>query len=216
RPQIGGEDALARHPRGVNINQCLHGLGILPADEYPVGVVQVGDGRALGQELRVGQDVELHAVARVVQDALERLCGAHGQGRFLHHDLVIFGYRGDLPCAELDELQVGRHALALAVGLGGRVHRDEDHVGGGDGRIHVGGEEQVPPAGFGHHRVKPRLVYRQLGEVPVVPSRDAGSVDVNDRNGDVRAFLGNHRHGGAANVAGANAAYVFYCHRVSN
>src|SRR5690606_10223679 len=131
------------------------------------------------------------------------------------HDLIGGGHGGNLPCTELDVFQVGRHALTLTVGLGGGVHRDEDHVGSSDGTLHIGGEEQVAAAGFGNDGIQPRLVHGKLGEVLVVPCRDAGGVDIHNRNGDVRAFLGNHRHGGAANVAGSDAAYVFYCHRVS-
>src|SRR5690606_1230740 len=116
-------------------------------------------------------DVELHPVAGIMQDALERLCRAYGQGRLLDHDLVVGGHGGNLPCAELDVFQVGRHTFPLAVGLGGGIDRDENHIGCGDGCIHIGGEEQVAATGLGHHGVQPRLVDRQLGEVLIVPCR---------------------------------------------
>src|SRR5690606_19027816 len=120
------------------------------------------------------------------------------------------GHGGNLPCTELDVFQVGGHALALTVGFGGRVHRDENHVGSRDGCIHIGGEEQVAAACFGYHGIQSRLVHRQSGKVLIVPCRNAGGVDVHNRHVDVRASLCNDRHRGAADVTGTDTAYVFY------
>ena len=44
------------------------------------------------------------------------------------------------------------------------------------------------------------------GEVVAVPRVDAGLAQVHHRHADVRALERNHRHGGAADIAGADAA----------
>jgi len=84
-----------------------------------------------------------------------------------------------------DVLQVGR-----AIVIRRRADRDEDDVGGGDGRRNVRGEGQsllldVPFDVV----VQTGLIDRQL-EVRAVPSIDTGLVQVDDGNFDVRKFEG--------------------------
>jgi hypothetical protein len=85
------------------------------------------------------------------------------------------------------------------------VHRHEDDVGLADARRGVGREEEVAPARNPHDLFKAWLVDR---EVVAVPRSDPRLVDVDDRHPEVRALGGNHRHGGAADVAGADAEDV--------
>ena len=57
-PEVRRQDPFARDPVGVNRRQRLHGLGRLAADQHAIGVQQVLDGGAFGQELGVAQHVE--------------------------------------------------------------------------------------------------------------------------------------------------------------
>lgn len=67
RPDIGGQDALTRNPSGVDVNEGLGGLlargGRGRTNEDTVGIEQVIDGGTGGQELGVGQDLELNTGA---------------------------------------------------------------------------------------------------------------------------------------------------------
>jgi hypothetical protein len=62
---------------------------------------------------------------------------------------------------------------------------------------------EVAAAGGGDDFVEAGFVDREVVRVPGV---DAGLVDVADGDLDVRALGGDHGHGGAADVAGAEAA----------
>ena len=76
RPEIGGEDLVARHPVRVDLHQSGHGGGALwrggAADEHAVGPREVLDGSALRQEFGVTQNLELDACRAAV--ALQDLC----------------------------------------------------------------------------------------------------------------------------------------------
>ena len=51
-PQVGAQDALLCHPAAIHARQGLDRGGVLAADQHPIGVGEVLDGRALGQKLR--------------------------------------------------------------------------------------------------------------------------------------------------------------------
>src|SRR5690554_6340442 len=105
RPYIGGDDALAIYPAGVDVHEGLYGglTGfILSApDEYAVGLVQVLHGSAFGQKLGIGEHLKLQAFVFGIQYGAYALGGAYGQSRFLDHYLVAGGYPGYLSGAEL-------------------------------------------------------------------------------------------------------------------
>src|SRR5690606_5383596 len=80
---------------------------------------------------------------------------------------------------------------------------DEDDVGGGDGGLDVGGEEEVFPAGLFDDVVETGLID---GQFVGVPRGDAGGVEIDHRDGDVGGFMGDHRRGGTTHVTGSYAA----------
>src|SRR5690554_4139326 len=63
RPYIGGDDALAIYPAGVDVHEGLYGgqtcFILSPTDEYAVGLVQVLYGGAFGQKFGIGEHLEL-------------------------------------------------------------------------------------------------------------------------------------------------------------
>ncbi|BAS84779.1 Os03g0425450, partial [Oryza sativa Japonica Group] len=207
-PEVGGEDPLLGDPSGVHVLERLDGGaprgGLAAADEDAVGGEQVADGGALGEELRVGEDLEADAVAAVVvEDLLDGLRGLDRHGGLLDDDLVGRRHGGDHPRRALPVGEVGGLAGAEAAGLGGGVHGDEDDVGLADVPLDVAAEEEVPPAAAAHDVVEARLVDRERVAVPGV---DAGGGDVDDDHLDVGALEGDDRHGRAADIAGSEAA----------
>ena len=180
-------------------------LGLFRADQHAIGSLEILDGAALGEELGIGEDLEAQAAGVRIEDPRHRLGGAHGQRRFFDDDLAVVRLLEDLPGGLLPVLEVGGAPGALAEDLGRRVDRDEDDVRGADALGHVGREEEVPAARPPHHLVQPRLEDRQ----PVaVPRGDAFGVDVGDGDPHVGTAVGDHRHGRAADVAGADAQNV--------
>src|SRR5690606_9899471 len=77
RPQVCRQDFIGRYPRGVNVDERLYGLLVFATNEDPVRMVQVSDGGAFGQEFGIGEDMEINAVARIVEDALQRFGRTH-------------------------------------------------------------------------------------------------------------------------------------------
>ena len=88
RPQVGGNDTGAINPLGIHCREsgsCLEALRrLLRADQHAAGLGQVLDGGALGQELGVGQDLELDACVGSIQHALHGVGSADGDSRLLH------------------------------------------------------------------------------------------------------------------------------------
>ena len=132
-PGVHGDDAVCRHPVLVHVGESRDGLapllGLLPADEDTIRLQKIVDSGALGQELRVGEDLVgdpgLDVVPEDVGDALRRL---DGDRALLHHDLaaLALGHRvGNHPRRQLHELEVSGLALAHPERLGRRVHTDK-------------------------------------------------------------------------------------------
>ncbi len=88
----------------------------------------------------------------------------------------------------LQPLQPGRGAAR------GRAP-DEDDVALRHVLVRVGGEEEVAPARRLHHLLQPRLVDGQLAAAHLVPRVDPRLVDVHHHDLDLRALVGDHRHG---------------------
>ena len=207
-PDVGGEDAAAGDPGGVDVDEGLDGglaaAVLRAADEDAVGLEQVADGGAFGEELGVGEDGE-GMLGVGVEHGGHGVGRAHGEGGFLHDDLVAVGLLGDGARGGLPVLQVGGVAGAFAEGLGRRVHAHEDDVAGLDGPGDVGGEEEVLAAAGLDDLVKAGLVD---GQVVGVPGVDAGLVDVHHHDLTVRVLLGDDGHGRPADVPGADASNV--------
>ena len=210
RPDVGGEDAVARHPGGVDVHHRLDGLlavgGLRAANQNAVRIHQVANGRSLRKEFGVAEDGELVGGA-VVENRVHRGGGADGEGGFLDDDLVAAGELPDGARRRLPVLEVAGAAGAAAEGLRGRVDAHEDDVALAHRARDVGAEEEVFAAHLADDIDKPRLVDGQL-EVGRVPRRDARGVDVNDHDLAVGVHLGDYRHRRPADVAGPNADYV--------
>mmetsp|Transcript_127350 Transcript_127350/g.271512 ORF Transcript_127350/g.271512 Transcript_127350/m.271512 type:complete len:227 (-) Transcript_127350:554-1234(-) len=71
-PEVRGEDPLAGHPVRIDVNQDLERVLDLTADEHTVGRVQILHGGALGQELRVREDVEALADSAAIRRLIGR------------------------------------------------------------------------------------------------------------------------------------------------
>ena len=58
-------------------------------------MLEVADGRAFGEELRVGEDGESAARLGRRKDLLDTLRRPHGHSRLFHHDRMAAGILGD-------------------------------------------------------------------------------------------------------------------------
>ena len=119
-PEVGGDDAFARHPVCIDRDKCLEGClsfgCLLAADEDAVRVFHIRDGGAFGEELGVGKNLE-GGVSRGVggDDRLDRGGGLHRDGGFLDDDLVAFGDLGYQARRRLDVAEICGAACADSV-----------------------------------------------------------------------------------------------------
>lgn len=131
-PDVGGDDALARHPAVVEVNHDLEGGetvgGLLGAEEDTRGLEKIVDGGTLSEELGVVDDAELDAGIGLLEDSLEGGGGTDGDGGLLNDNLVVLGATSDGTGGELEVLQVGGRAGADTKGLGGSLGME----GGGE------------------------------------------------------------------------------------
>jgi hypothetical protein len=144
-------------------------------------------------------------VGRVLQNAFDGFRRADGQGGFLHNNFVALCDFRDATCAQFHVFQIRRFAFPHPIEFGGGVDRDEDNVRVTNVGIHIGGEKEVAVAVGFNHFLQPGFEDRKVIRVPC---RNAGLVDIHDIDRNVRALVGNHGHGGTADVTGANAAYL--------
>ena len=143
------------------------------------------------------------------QDAFDRLCGFYRNRALFDDDLMAVGNFSNESCCSFDVPKVGRTAGSDAIGLGGCAYRYEDQISRSDGVANIRREVKVPSTGGSDHLVKTGFVDRQhIG----VPCGDPRFVEVRDGDLDVRALGGNHRHGGAADIAGAETTDRFDGH----
>ena len=120
RPEIGGEDALAWNPAGINRGQRFDGgiafRGDFAADEDAVGGFEVFDGGAFGEEFGVGEDLESGAVRGVGrEDRLDRRCRFHGDRALFDDDFVAHGNFRDQAGGGFDVAKIRRATCADAV-----------------------------------------------------------------------------------------------------
>ena len=88
---------------------------------------------------------------------------------------------------KVDALEICSKSGSHSGLLGGSVHRDENQVRLTDTLVDVGGEEKVAATAAANDILKARLVDGEI-EVGAVPRVDAGFVEIDDGDGDVRAF----------------------------
>lgn len=91
-PEADGEDLGRRDPVGVNASErgarVLALGGLQRTDEDAVGLEEVGDGGALGEELGVGEDIKVAARLGVcLEDSAHRFGCAAWHGRLFHDNL---------------------------------------------------------------------------------------------------------------------------------
>lgn len=169
-PKVGGQDVFPVDPVGVDADELLGGgqaLGsLLPTDEDTVGLHEVVNGGTLGEELRVGQDLELESLLVDLEDAADGLGGTDGDGRLLHHNLVGGGNLGNLTSAELAVFDVRGTAGSDALGLGRGVDGDENDVGIVNLGVNVGREKQVATAALLNDLGQTGLIDGQIVAVP--------------------------------------------------
>ncbi len=94
--------------RPVDFGQDVAGLVVLRADQDAVGVLEVGDRRALAQELGVGGDRHALRRALFLQQGRDPVAGANRHGRF--------GYDDDRPFEQARQL-LGRCEDIAQVGM---------------------------------------------------------------------------------------------------
>ena len=192
----------------VDAHQRLDRRVVLTADQYPIGGLQIANGSALSQELGIGQHRKRLAAMAIAlgssQDRLHRLGGAHRQGALLDHDGVAAGGDGHLAGRSFDPAQIAGLAGTDTAGLGGGVHREKHHIGGGDRRIHLGAEVQIAAPGPAHHRIKAWLIDGQKAQIVVIPGGDALGIEIHHRHLNLGTAISDNRHRGPAHIAGAD------------
>ena len=127
---IHDQDRVAlAHERLVQLAHHVAGFLALHAAHHAVGLVEVGDGIAFLQELRVVGDVEGHLGAALDQVA-HLVAGAHGHRALHHHGLGLAAGADALQFIR-DVLRHGQHVLQVgaAVLVARRAHADEDGLG---------------------------------------------------------------------------------------
>ena len=187
------------------MNRFLAFGGFIAANQDSVGMQQILHGSPFGQKLRIGKNLELHPISGIVQNTFDGFGGTHRQGRFLDHDFVVFGNFGNLPGTQFNVFQVGGHSLSFAVGFGGRVHRNKNHLGFVYGFFNIGRKKQVSPPGFGNYFAQTRFINGNVVHVGIVPRSNSVRIQIDHRNLDVWTFLGNNGHGRPPNVSRSNA-----------
>ena len=124
--------------RAIQLAHHVLGAGVLGADHDAVGPHEVGDGRALAQELGVRHDGEVGIRAQLADDAGDLVAGADRHRRLGDDQLVAVEVGGDLARRLVDVAEVGE----AVGGARGRADGDEDGVGCLGRRGELGGEGQ--------------------------------------------------------------------------
>ena len=209
RPEVGRDDALARHPTSVDGDERRDrrvALGrALAADEHAIRVEQIGHRRALGEEFRIGKHLKFVSVRIGGNDGLDGVGGLHRNRGLFDDDLVAIGVLGDRAGNRFDKTQIGGAADSDAVGLRWRVDRHENDVGGLDGPGDIGGEKEIATARLRHDGIEARLVD---GQIAVVPRGDALGVHVDDVYANVGTLQSDHGHRWPTHITSANAADI--------
>ncbi len=189
----GALTAVLRGQQGaVQLDDRVAGPVAVVADDDAVGLQEVGDRRALLQELGAG-DVAEAALALLLEQALDALAGAARDGR-LHDERVVVrrrhrGHDG------VDRGEVGVAAVGRR-----RADRDEQQPGRTEGVLDVRREVQAFAVAL-DHLGEAGLVDRHFA---VLQPLDLAGVDVDAV--DVVAQLRESRRSDESDVAGADDA----------
>ena len=111
--QLRGAAADIKHRRRVQIKRPVdfgHHRArrfIVAADDDAVRMLEIVDGRAFAQELRVGHDLHVGFRPHFAQDALDLVAGADRHRRFRHHHRRGRQERRDLAHRAIDVAQIG-------------------------------------------------------------------------------------------------------------
>ena len=178
----------------IQVPENLGDLAAADADDDPVGLHEVVDGRPFLEELRVAGDVAV-AAGQLPQPGGDRRVGAYRRRALNHHDRVRRQTRRNLLDRRPQGPQIDRSIR------GGRgAHGEEDQAGRRRGGGQVGREAEqsgfrVSPQQFG----KPRLVDRRL---PLAEQGDLAivAIDARDLISSFRQARARHQ----ADVAGAD------------
>ena len=116
--QLGGAPVGEQDRRAVEIKrpiQFAHYIArarVLAADDDAVRMLEVLDGGALAQELRVGHHRAIGLGPCFADDALDLVAGAHRHCRLGDHHGEAVERRGDLARGVIDEREVGMAVAA--------------------------------------------------------------------------------------------------------
>jgi len=131
--------------------------------------------------------------------------GSDRKGALFHNNLVGCGGFENLPGGFFPVLKIGRHAGPDAEGFGRRVDADEYNVRFPDSLFNIRAEEQIPAAGGQDDLIQARLVNRQTIRIPLI---NPIGIDIHNGHPILGTFMGNHRHGRSAHIAGTDAQDV--------
>mmetsp|Transcript_7920 Transcript_7920/g.17017 ORF Transcript_7920/g.17017 Transcript_7920/m.17017 type:complete len:371 (+) Transcript_7920:434-1546(+) len=208
RPQVGGQDIVARNPVGVYADHGFDGLeslgGLWSTDQDTIGIVQIRHRGTLGQKFGVAQDLEGDVGFFLVggQDAVDGLGRADGHGRFFDNNLGRRRDSGNVAGTQFAVFDVGGRTGSDSLGFCGRVDRDENDIGFGDFLVQIRRKKQVSSPGFLHALDKTRFVNRQCVGLPGI---DLFLRNISHDNANLWAHLGNDSHGRATDVSGSHA-----------
>ena len=202
RPQVRGQNALPRHPAGIDRGQRFHRL--LPlrrgfaTNQNAVRVFQIRHGGSLCEKLRIGEHLELTILRVRPQHREQGLGGFHGNRAFLHHNLRARRDLRDRPRRQLDVFQIRRPPGTGTVFFRRGSDAHENDIRLADGLLHIRREKQIPPAGTFHDGIQPRFIDRK---VRGIPGTDARVIHVRHRHTNVGTFRRNHGHRRPANIS---------------
>ena len=133
------ERRLVEEERAVDLRHHLPGALVRGSNHDPVRMLEVLDGGAFAQELRVGHDGEIGIRAGLADDALDLVAGADRHRRLGDDDRVAVELTRDLARRVVDVGQIG---MAVAAPRR-RADGDEDGIGRAHRRRRIGREKQT-------------------------------------------------------------------------
>jgi hypothetical protein len=152
---VGDDDR--RVERRVNFLHRRHGPLRADADDHPVGLHQIADGKTFAQKFGIADHVKFHLGRAIAFDGFGDLfAGLDRHGAFVHDNFISRHGGGNVARDFFDEAQIHR-----TVRLRRRGHGDENHVGFLDALGGAAGERQ-PSGGdiFLHEFFESRLINR--------------------------------------------------------
>lgn len=147
RPDVGGQDTLARDPSVVNLDESLGspltGGSGGRTDKNTVRVEEIVDGGTGSQELGVGENLEVNARTIHVKSISNKLSSSARNSRLLDNDSTLTGVLSNDTSNSLESGHVSGAAGTNTTVLGGGVDGNKDNIGLADVLSNIGREEQV-------------------------------------------------------------------------